>query len=258
MGTSDALRQLYPSPSDAVDLPVAYAFPDVGGPWLRANFVSSVDGAATIAGRSGGLGNDTDRRIFAMLRALADVILVGSGTARAEGYGPATIDPEWQVLRDGRTATPPIAVVSHELEFDLSAPLFTAAPPDARTIVVTDAASSAARRGEVAEVADVVVAGDDRLDVAAAVGELARRGYRRISCEGGPRLLATIVAADCLDEMCLTSSPLLVAGTSPRIIDGPGPERPLALRLVQEIVDGSYLFLRYTRADRGDVVRGAE
>lgn len=251
MDTESALRQLYPSPSGAVDLPLAYAFPDVDRPWLRANFVSSVDGAATIGGRSGGLGNDADRRIFALLRALADVILVGSGTARVEGYGPAEIDPEWRSLRADRTATPPIAVVSHALQFDLSAPLFAAAPPDARTIVVTDAAASPARRREVAEVAEVIVAGEDHLDPAAAIGELARRGYRRISCEGGPRLLATILAADCLDELCLTSSPVLVAGSSPRITDGPAPAAPVALRLAHELACDGYLFLRYTRAEHG-------
>ena len=81
MASGARLRQLFPTPSHRVELPSAYAFPDGDAPWVRANLVASVDGAATLRGRSGGPGNDTDHAIFALLRALADVILVGSGTA---------------------------------------------------------------------------------------------------------------------------------------------------------------------------------
>ena len=79
-----SVNRLFPFPQSEIDLAEAYAFP-VGRSWVRAIFVASIDGAATVDGRSGGLGNETDRRIFALQRALADVVLVGAGTARAEG-----------------------------------------------------------------------------------------------------------------------------------------------------------------------------
>lgn len=258
MAFDSALRELYPTPSGAVDLPAAYAFPDGETPWVRANFVASVDGAATLAGRSGGLGNEMDRRIFALLRALADVVLVGAGTVRAEHYGPAEIDDEWRSLRTEQNPTPPIAVVSRGLDLDLSAPLFAAAPAHARTIVVLPGAVDERRRREIGEVADVIVAGDDLVQPSAAIPQLAERGLRRISCEGGPRLLSHLVAADRLDELCLTSSPLLVSGSGPRITNGIAPPAPLDLRLDQLLADDGYLFLRYVRADttrRGGTVR---
>ncbi|MGH2928274.1 MAG: dihydrofolate reductase family protein, partial [Solirubrobacteraceae bacterium] len=134
-------RQLALNPAlgrvDDVDLAVAYNFPDGVSSWLRATFVSSVDGAATLDGRSGGLGNATDQRIFALSRAAADVVLVGAGTVRVEGYGPAEESAEWRTLRGSRPPTPPVAVVSRCLDLDLSAPLFTDAPSYARTLVLT-------------------------------------------------------------------------------------------------------------------------
>lgn len=241
------LRALYPDSTDAVDLAATYAFPDTEAPWVRAVFMSSVDGAATLRGRSGGLGNDADRRIFALLRALADVVLVGAGTVRVEGYGPVEVAPEWASLRPGRAPTPPIAMISSQLDFDPSGPLFTAAPSHARTIVVTTAAAPRDRRRAVGEVADVIVAGDKLVEPAEVVKALADRGYRRISCEGGPRTFAHIVAADALDELCLTRSPVVVSGSAPRITNGPEPAEPLALRLAHVLTDESYLYLRYVR-----------
>ncbi len=245
-----ALLELYPKPSNQVDLAAAYAFPDIDAPWVRANFVSSVDGAATLGGRSGGLGNDTDRRIFALLRALADVVLVGAGTARAESYGPAEIAPEWRALRTARAPTPPIAVVSHRLDLDLSAPLFTAAPPHARTILLTDSTARAQRRRAAAKVADVIVTGDREVDPAVAIDALAQQGYRRISCEGGPRLLAGLAASGMLDELCLTHSPMLVSGVAPRITNGLALPVPLDLRVEHLLADGNYLFSRYALSNR--------
>jgi riboflavin biosynthesis pyrimidine reductase len=70
------------------DLAEVYAVPRT--PWLRVNMVSTVDGAATgESGRSGSINNAVDKVVFDHLRATADVIVVGAGTARAEGYGPA-------------------------------------------------------------------------------------------------------------------------------------------------------------------------
>jgi hypothetical protein len=104
-----SLRQLLPSCQDNPDLAARYAYPD--GLWLRANMVSSADGAANLEGASAALSSDTDRRLFALLRALSDVIIVGAATVRTERYKPARISEPWRHLRDGRTPTPPIAVV---------------------------------------------------------------------------------------------------------------------------------------------------
>jgi riboflavin biosynthesis pyrimidine reductase len=212
--------------------------------WLRANFVASADGAAFLDGRSGGLSSAADRRLFGVLRALADVVLVGAGTARAEKYKPARRRPEHAPLRAGRSATPPIALVSRVLNLDLAAPLFTEAPPDARTIVITCGASPVDRRAATAEVADVIVAGDTAVDLAAAVVSLRERGLGRVLCEGGPTLLAYLVLDGLANELCLTISPVLAGPGAARITAGASfPARELALAHVLR-ADGA-LFCRY-------------
>src|SRR5215472_745909 len=127
------MRQVYPGGSalDDAALAALYRFPDLGAPparWLRANMVASLDGAATLDGRSGGLSNEADQQVFALLRAHADVILVGAGTARAERYAPVRPESEgvrWAWLRDGRALSPPIAVVTGRLDLDLNSPLLS-------------------------------------------------------------------------------------------------------------------------------------
>ena len=95
------VRQIYPDEArlDDAGLAARYACPDPGAgvPWVRANMVMSLDGAASLLGRSGGLSGEADRQVFAMLRAITDVILVGAGTVRAEKYGP--VRPESEGLR---------------------------------------------------------------------------------------------------------------------------------------------------------------
>ncbi|WP_228389309.1 pyrimidine reductase family protein [Cumulibacter manganitolerans] len=246
------MRLVHPAYDGRPQLADVLAFPPREQPaaraWVRAVFVASLDGAATLHGRAGGLGNDADRRLFALHRSLADVVLVGAGTVRVEGYGPAEQDAEWAELRRGRPAAPPIAVVSQHLDLDPRAPLLSGAPADARTIVITCEAAPAGRRAELASVADVIVAGGEQVDLAAAVQALAARGLSRITCEGGPTLLAHLSAAGTLDELCLTLSPVLLAGRALRITDGPILQPPLALALRSVLEDDGYLFLQYTAA----------
>ena len=238
------LRQLFPSPQDDLDLAALYAYPD--GSWLRANMVSSVDGAASLKGASAGLSSDTDRRLFALLRTLSDVIVVGAATVRTERYKPARLAEAWRDLRSGRTPTPPIAVVTRRLDLDPDSPLITAAPPDARTIVITTAAAPQDIRAAIEPRADVIVAGEESVDLKAAVAALAERGHRRLLTEGGPHLLGELLAAGLLDELCLTTGPLLAGPGPGRIVAGDAfgsPASGLALRGVLE-EDGA-LFLRY-------------
>jgi riboflavin biosynthesis pyrimidine reductase len=233
------VRQLLPVPADGLsddDLAAAYAVP--GGSHLRVNFVSSADGAVTLKGFSGGLGGPGDRRIFQLLRDLADVILVAAGTVRNEGYGyPAFgADRRARRLAAGRREWPTFAVVSRSLDLDLSSSLFT--DPPARTVVVTGPDSPADRRAELERCAEVMVV--DALPDA--VVALHRRGP--ILCEGGPHLFGTLVSAGLVDELCLTLSPLLAGPGAGRIAAGDEhPPARLDLRVLLE-EDGA-LFTRY-------------
>lgn len=243
------INRLFPDQAKGVKLSEALAFPRDGGQWVRAVFVASVDGAATIAGHAGGLGNDIDKQLFALNRAFADVILVGAGTARIEVYGPAEDDPQWRQLRENRSPTPPMAVVSASLDLDFSAPLFTEAPQSARTILITCADAPAQARAQAAEVAEVIVAGQSSVDLSAAIAELRSRGFARIVCEGGPQLFTDLLEAGGIDELCLTRSPSLVAGTETRILHGARFDPPVELELKTLYgTDDGFLYLLYRPA----------
>jgi riboflavin biosynthesis pyrimidine reductase len=234
-----------------------YAYPDPGAstaarPWVRANMIASADGAAWLGGRAGGLSGAADRMVFAALRSMADVILVGAGTARAERYRPVRDTEVWSRLRRGRTATPPIAVLSRELALDLQAPLLAAAPPHARTIVLTTEAAPADRRAAAARHAEVIVTGDDLVTAAAAMDALAARGLTRVLAEGGPRMLGRIAAETLLDEICLTFSPMLVGGDAGRILAATAwPGAPARLTLAHVLEDEGHLLCRYLLAEPG-------
>ena len=244
-------RQLFPvcrDEPDNPDLAGLYAYPD--GFWLRANMVSSADGAANLDGASAGLSSDTDRRLFALLRALADVIIVGAATVRTERYKPAKVGDAWGHLREGRTPTPPIAVVTGRLDLDPDGPLVTAAPAHARTIVITTAQAPADRRTQLARCADVIVAGEETVDLKTAVSALAGRGHRAMLAEGGPHLLGQLLEARLLDELCLTIGPLMAGPGASRIVAGALPTVPaLPLRLAHVLEDDSFLFCRYIKKD---------
>jgi riboflavin biosynthesis pyrimidine reductase len=246
------VRQLFPETVADPGLAGLYAYPagldayPAGEhPWVRANMVASVDGAASVDGRSGGLSGDADRQIFRVLRSLADVVLVGSGTVRDEHYRPAQLSAMVPGLRDGRSATPPIAVISGRLNLDLSSSLFTGAPPDARTIVITSEKAPPDQRAALAGHADVIVAGTDGVDLGAALSALAGRGLRRVLTEGGPHLLAQLAAAGHLDELCVTVSPVLGAGDAGRILAGPALPGGLPLTLGHVLEDQGFLLCRY-------------
>ncbi len=230
---------------DLAGLAAAYAYPGEGS-WLRANMVSSVDGAAAAeTGVTRGISSDADRDLLALLRALSDVVLVGAGTVRAEGYGPVKIRPEHAALRAaaGQVPVPPLAVVSGRLDLDLTRPMFTEAKVP--TIVLTSGAAPGYRLEAARAVADVEVVGDHLVDPAALHRALTDRGHRRILCEGGPALLTQIAAADLLDELCLTVSPMLTGGDAVRILRGSGLPGGLPLRLGHALAAGDELFLRY-------------
>ncbi|MFF1837243.1 pyrimidine reductase family protein [Streptomyces sp. NPDC058231] len=231
------------------ELADAYAYPAGDGPWLRANMVSTLDGAAQHDGRSQPISCDTDMRIFGTLRGLADVVVAGAETVRMEGYRPARARDAFARRRAaaGQGPAPVIAVVSGSLDLDFSLPLFVS--PLVPTLVVTGAGAPPGRI-EAARTAgaEVVIAGEgSRVDPARAVRELADRGLKRQLTEGGPRLLGQFVAAGVLDEICLTLSPMLTAGDAQRIAGGPSVEVPERFALASMLEEEGFLFTRYRR-----------
>ncbi|MCU1498480.1 MAG: pyrimidine reductase family protein [Acidimicrobiales bacterium] len=243
------MRQLLPEPAD-VDPATAHAraarAAPAGRPWVVANMITSIDGATAIDGRSEGLGAPADKVVFSALRAVADVILVAAGTARAEGYGPPRTPADRRAERAvrGQAPYPRLALVSRSLAFDVSSPLFTEAPEP--PIVFTVAGAPADRRAALEGVAEVVVVGEDDVDLSAALGWLGARGVRIVLTEGGPGLLGQLVAAGLVDEMDLSLAPLLVGGDSPRLAHG-APAHPQRMALAHLWEGDGILFARYVR-----------
>ncbi|MDX6285336.1 MAG: hypothetical protein QOG53_821 [Frankiales bacterium] len=236
------MRGLYPHPADEVDIEIAYAHnPGV----VRANMVSSADGAATLEGRSGGLSSAADKALFLALRTLADVILVGASTVRLENYGPAKPQPDVQERRKARglDPIPPIAVVTASLDLDPAARFFAEAV--VRPIVITMEDADPVRRAALGEVAEVLTVGVGRVDLAAAIHRLADRGWTRVLSEGGPALLGELVAAHRLDELALTIAPVISGGHAKRITDGPAMDPPTNAQLVHVLEEEQSLFLLY-------------
>ena len=244
------MRRLFPDPVDSLDrdaLIEAYAYPDLEPEqvWLRANMVATVDGAAQGPdGRSGSINTKSDRRVFSILRGLTDVVVAGAGTVRAEGYGPAHPLPEFVERRAaaGQLPAPPIAVVSRSLDLEPTSKLFTG--PE-RIVVLTDAAIDHDHLRALAKVADIVVAGEGRVEPREAVAAMLAHGWQRVLLEGGPTLLADWVAAGIVDELCLTISPLLAGGGHGRILAGAEWEGTRPVELVQLLEDDGTLFARY-------------
>ena len=211
---------------DAEGLAHAYAYPQLSpdATWVRANFISTLDGAATgDDGRSGSINTGADREVFALLRALSDVVLVGAGTVRTEGYRRATIRDPWLRLRQDRPSHPTTAVVSRSGGLP---PELSQAREDAGGVLLVTCAAAGGQAIDLARATigagNVIVVGDATVDLPAALDTLAARGLPRILCEGGPHLLRDLTASGRLDELCLTIAPTMVAGEGPRITAGAG------------------------------------
>ncbi|QWT23371.1 pyrimidine reductase family protein [Subtercola sp. PAMC28395] len=214
---------------------------------VRANFISSIDGSATLGGLSGELGGPGDKRVFDLLRQLCDVVVVGAGTVRAEGYGAMRLEPRAALWRaqNGLPEHPAFAIVSRGLELDLDSDVFTKAPR--RPLVLTTASADTTRRTALEHVADVVACGEKSVEPQRLVAELLGRGLTQIHCEGGPSLLGDLIAADELDELCLTLSPVLEGGAGPRISHAPQPSVPRSLTLEHLLLADSMMFTKYSR-----------
>lgn len=219
------------------DLETLYGYP-AGGTWVTANFVSSVDGAVSVDGRSAGLGSPADKKVYLLGRDLADVVLVGAGTVLVEGYRGARPSVERRE-RLGLPTELPIAVVTARGTLTPELPLFTdaAIPP---IVITTEAARMPDLPG------DVIIAGEREVDLNVAVGELAARGLRRINLEGGPTLFGSMITAGLVDALNLTMSPLFAVGDSGRIAHG-AVVPPVDLALASVLKADDVLLLRYQR-----------
>nr|WP_307849530.1 pyrimidine reductase family protein [Qaidamihabitans albus] len=253
------MHRLWPLPPDDssgpltdADLEEIYGYPaGLSGPWVQANFVSSADGAVSVGDRSAGLSHPADKRIFALGRDLADVVLVGAGTVKAEKYRGARAG-ELRVERRrrlGLSDVPPIAVVSGRCTITPDDPIVadTVVPP----IVLTTESAPAHRRADLAAAgAEVLTAGEHSVDLRAALGALGEMGLRRVNCEGGPHLFATLVAEDLVDQLCLTIAPLLAGAGADRIVAGRATDVPRGLRLVSLLHEDGFTMFRYRRRHR--------
>ncbi|MFC6012558.1 pyrimidine reductase family protein [Nocardia lasii] len=226
-----------------------YAYPhQLDAPWVRANFVASIDGAFSISGVSAGLGTDADKKVFTVLRELADVIVIGAGTLRAEDYGGAHPDRGRRIAHyhqgiggNAEGTPPPIAVVSATARLDPAAKLFTDSEVAPIIITTSQAAPQQIKRLEKAG-ADVVVAGRAAIMPAALIKVFADRGLPRVLCEGGPHLFGQLAEAGLVDELCLTTAPMLVGGPGGRIsLSASTFDTPMARKQLVLAEDGTVL-----------------
>lgn len=216
------MRQVLPHPVEVDPLEAYLAAPrpaPPGRPWVVVGMVTSLDGATAVGGRSGPLGGPADREVFRAVRAVADVILVAAGTARAEEYGPVRLSDAARRARAdaGRSAAPPrLAVVSASLDLDVG----RLAGDGPRPLVFTTEEADPGRRTEIEHHAEVRPSGRDRVDLGAVLASLHDDGAGIVVCEGGPTLNAGLVEADLVDEWCVTVAPAVVGGASHRVVHG--------------------------------------
>ncbi len=235
---------------DDGELPQLYGYPEGDARWVRANFIASVDGGATADGKTGAMGGPGDRLIFHLLRELADVIVVGAGTVRVEGYSGAQLGVAKRQGRQarGQSEVAQLAIVTKSGRLDRDMPVFTRTEVPPLVITCAAAAEETRRRlADLCEVVDCSGADPGSVDEAVLLEALGARGMRRILTEGGPMLLGAFVQRDMLDELCLTIAPFLVGGLARRIATGPG-QLLTRMRCAHILTDDvGYLYTRYVR-----------
>jgi riboflavin biosynthesis pyrimidine reductase len=215
-------------------------------PHVTVNMVGSVDGGTAVAGKTGALSSPPDRAIFRLLRSLADVVLVGAATVRAEGYGTVKADDDVRARRVARGQTPAaaLAIVTRSVHLDWSSKVFT--EPTQRPLVIAPADAEVEALRAADKVATVIRAGQGGVDLREALRSMrADHGVSSILCEGGPTLNSQLVAAGLLDQLCLTVAARLIGGDSKRILAGTALDPPLSLTLASALASDSELYLRY-------------
>ncbi len=237
-----------PGPVDSAEL-----FRDLGlaarahaeRPWLVTNFATTVDGRATLGGKSGPIGDDGDSELFRRLRTQVDAVLVGSATLAVERYGRVVRRPELRAAREaiGLAPDPPLAVMTRSGVLDWEIPLF--ADPDSTVLVFTS--TDAPEPPPCAARVELTRLDPAELTLTHALRRLRTdHGIRSLLCEGGPTLVGALLHEGLVDELFLTLAPQLAGGgTGPAMTSGPALPEADALALVWALERNGSLFLRY-------------
>lgn len=214
-----------------------------GRPWVVANMISSIDGVTAVDGASTALGDDDDRTVFKAIRAVPDVIVVGSGTVKAEDYSPVKLDPERRARRAamGLSEVPTLAIVSGRLSLDESAKVFS--DPNHKPLLVTSTSVDPGRLVRIGDAADVVFLTE--LTAEAIIDHLSAASV--LLLEGGPTLNGQFAAGGLIDELNLTISPAIYGGSGMRIMGEEPLNAPVGMRLDRMLMGDRSLFLRYLR-----------
>ena len=247
------VRQLLPEPADIDPLAAHRSLPRPAPPdrpWVLINMVASLDGATALDGRSGGLGSAADLAVFRALRAVPDVILAAAGTVRAERYGPPRPTDEVRAMRRaaGQAPAPRLAVVTRALDLDPALPLFADRPADQELpLVLAAPGGDPAARARLAGCAEIHDLDGPDGDPGEILAVLHARGARTVLVEGGPGFNGSLLAAGLVDELNLTIAPVLVGGSSKRVVHL-ADEAPHAMTLAHVWEHDGVLCLRHVRA----------
>lgn len=247
------MRQLLPDAGDVDPLTSYLAAHRPAGPdrpWVTVGMISSLDGATATDGRSGALGGPADRAVLTAVRGIADAVLVGAGTVVAEDYGPLRHRDEVNQARRavGRSdAQPRLVIVSGRLNLDPSSRLFSDAPVSPLVCTTTTAAPDRVEAFD--EVAEVLMAGDDHVDLDVVLARLRADGIEVVVAEGGPTMNGALVDRGLVDEWCCTIAPVIAGGESHRIVSG-APDVLVEHELQSLLSEDGLLFGRWVRTDR--------
>lgn len=227
------MQELWPNPSTDIDISARLAADSrpnpPGRPWVTLVMITSVDGAISIDGVSGGLGAPSDHQRFAAARRQADAIIVGASTVHIEDYQPATV---------------PIAVISGSLSPDPAARLFR--DPNNQPILYTTDQAAGTRGADFDGIAQVVSLGDS-VDPARVLADLDNRGMQAVVLEGGPTLNSHFLRADLVDEMLISYSPLITGGNGSRLTNGEPMPNERRFTVDRVLLADDLLFARYLR-----------
>ena len=227
------MRRLLPDPAQHVSVEDAYRAPlqqaRVEGPWVGLCMVSSIDGSIAVAGTSAKLSSPTDTAVLAQLRQIADVIVVGAGTVRDEGYG----EPRKQGQRVG--------VVTSSGQLDFSTELFSSG---AGFLITSERATPDVPAG-----VDVLRAGEESIDLVTAISQLhlVVDVVDFVQVEGGASLNGAFFEADLIDEINVTTSPATFGGDGPRLGTGATPHMHRFELAQLALDDESFVYSRWLR-----------
>lgn len=217
-------------------------------PFVFVSMISTADGRAAREGRSATIGGDADLELLLELRAVADAVLIGTGTLRAEGYDRLVKREERRRRRVAAGLSPdPVAVIlSRRFDVPWDAGLFRA--PEQPVLVYTGLQTADA--GEPPDVpARVEVVRLDVPGLTEMLADLRARGVRALLSEGGPTMHGALHAAGVVDELFLTIAPVITGDDDePNVVEGGRLPEAAELELVSVRSAGSEVFLRYGRA----------